>query len=62
MAAVLVFELSNDYAIALPLLLATAIATFLSRFLRADSIYSAELRTRGVAWEQTLESRRVIQE
>jgi CIC family chloride channel protein len=58
MAAVMVFELSGDYAIAMPLLLATALATFVSRQLRADSIYTAELRQRGVAWQLTLDGRR----
>ncbi len=60
MAAVLVFEFSRDYAVVVPLLLATAVATLLSRFMRSDSIYSAELRGRGVAWELTLEGRRVF--
>lgn len=60
MAALLVFELSGDYAIALPLLLATAIAAATSRLLRQDSIYGAELRKRGIAWELTLEGRRVV--
>jgi CIC family chloride channel protein len=59
MAAVLVFELSGDYAIALPLVLATALATLVSRAMRRDSIYGAELERRGVAWELTLEGRRV---
>jgi CIC family chloride channel protein len=58
MAAVMVFELSGDYAIALPLVLATALATFMSRRLRSDSIYTAELRQRGVAWQLTLDGRR----
>ncbi len=58
MAAVMVFELSGDYAIALPLLLATAVASFVSRRLRRDSIYTAELRQRGVAWRLTLDGRR----
>jgi CIC family chloride channel protein len=58
MAAVMVFELSGDYAIALPLVLATALATFASRRLRADSIYTAELRERGAAWQLTLDGRR----
>jgi CIC family chloride channel protein len=58
MAAVMVFELSGDYAIALPLVLATALGTFLSRLLRRDSIYTAELRQRGVAWQLTLDGRR----
>ncbi len=57
MAAVMAFELSGDYAIVLPLLLATAISTLVSRALRRDSIYTAELRERGVGWELTLEGR-----
>jgi CIC family chloride channel protein len=57
MASVLVFELSGDYAIVLPLLLATSVATIVSRHLRADSIYTAELSGRGVAWKLTLEGR-----
>ena len=61
MAAVLVFELSGDYAIVLPLMLATATATLLSRVLRADSIYGAELRKRGFAWDMTLDGRKVLE-
>lgn len=60
LAAVLVFELSGDYAIALPLVLATALATLISRSLRRDSIYTAELSQRGVGWEVTMEGRRVL--
>jgi CIC family chloride channel protein len=59
MAAVMVFELSGDYAIAAPLVLATAVATLLSRGMGSDSIYAAELRRRGVSWEITMEGRRV---
>jgi chloride channel protein, CIC family len=60
MAAVMVFELSGDYAIALPLVLATAIATLISRRLRRESIYTAELGERGIGWEVTMEGRRVL--
>jgi CIC family chloride channel protein len=60
MAAVLVFELSGDYAIALPLVLATALATLVSRRLRRESIYAAELKSRGISWELTFEGRHVI--
>lgn len=60
MAAVLVFELSGDYAIVLPLLVATALGTGVARRLRVDSIYATELRRRGVAWSVTLEGRRVV--
>jgi CIC family chloride channel protein len=59
MAAVMAFELSGDYAVVLPLLLATAIASAVSRKLRKDSIYGAELRARGMAWQLTLEGRRM---
>jgi CIC family chloride channel protein len=51
MATVLVFELSGDYAIALPLLTATAIATLVSRRIHRESIYTEELRKRGRRWE-----------
>jgi CIC family chloride channel protein len=57
MAAVLAFELSGDYSVVLPLVLATAIATALARTLDRDSIYMAELRERGVAWELTMSGR-----
>jgi CIC family chloride channel protein len=60
MAAVLVFELSGDYAIVLPLVLSTAIATLVSRRLRRESIYAAELKRRGIAWELTFDGRRLI--
>lgn len=59
MASVMAFELSGDYAIALPLLLSTTLATVASRWLRADSIYGAELRRAGVGWELTLEGRKL---
>jgi CIC family chloride channel protein len=58
-AAVLVFELSGDYAIALPLLFTTAIATAVSRALGTVSVYEAELRRRGLEWRLTLEGRSI---
>ncbi len=57
MACVLVFELSGDYAIVLPLLLATAVATSVARLLRPSSVYTDELRRRGVAWEGSITER-----
>ena len=58
-AAVLVFELSGDYGIVLPLLLATVVATAVSRGLGSESVYEAELRRKGLGWRLTLEGRRV---
>lgn len=54
MASALAFEMSGDYALVVPLLLATALATATARALRPDSIYAAELRRRGVAWDTSL--------
>jgi len=59
MAAVMAFELSGDYAVVLPLMLATGVATIISRSMRKESIYTSELRSRGVGWELTLEGRRL---
>jgi CIC family chloride channel protein len=58
-AAVMIFELSGDYAVALPLLLATMVSTTLSRMLGSESIYETELRKRGLAWDLTLEGRQL---
>jgi CIC family chloride channel protein len=56
-AAIMVFELSGDYAIALPLLLSTVVATWVARGLGGESLYQAELRRRGLGWELTLDGR-----
>ena len=61
-AAVLVFELSGDYAIVLPLLLATVVATTVSRGLGSESVYEAELRRKGLGWELTLDGRQMTGE
>lgn len=61
MAAVMAFELSGDYAVVLPLVLVTAIATLVARALRRSSIYTAELQQRGIGWEVTMEGRRVVE-
>jgi chloride channel protein, CIC family len=58
-AAVMVFELSGDYPIVVPLILATAVATGVARALGRDSVYTAELRRRGLGWEMTIDGRRM---
>jgi CIC family chloride channel protein len=61
-AAVMVFELSGDYLIALPLILATVVATTASKALGDESVYETELRKRGLRWEMTLEGRQMKDE
>lgn len=46
-AILIVFEMTNDYAIVLPLMLATAISYLVARRLEPDSLYSGWLRRRG---------------
>jgi len=58
-AAVMVFELSGDYAIALPLILTTVVSTSISRALGTESVYESELRKRGLGWDLTLEGRQI---
>ena len=57
MAAALAFELSGDYALDTPLLAGTTIAALVSRRLRPDSIYTEELRRRGIPWRGSLTER-----
>ncbi|HUU35080.1 MAG TPA: chloride channel protein [Vicinamibacterales bacterium] len=58
-AAVMIFELSGDYPIVLPLLMATIVATTVSRRLGSKSIYETELHRRGLGWNLTLEGRQM---
>jgi len=60
-AAVLACELSGDWRLVLPLLIACALAAGLARRLYIDSVYTAELTKRGLRWRLTLEGRRVIE-
>ena len=57
MAATLAFELSGDYSLVIPLLAGTSLAALLSRRLRADSVYTEELRRRGIPWRGSLTER-----
>jgi CIC family chloride channel protein len=44
----MLFELTGDYAVILPLMFAVAIATGISRALSRDTIYTLKLRRRGI--------------
>jgi CIC family chloride channel protein len=47
-AVILVFELTGDYGLVLPLMLATALATFLGDRLHPDSTYTMSLARKGI--------------
>ena len=51
-AVIIVFELTGDYSIILPLMLAVVVATGISRRLSRDSIYTLKLRRRGIDIER----------
>jgi chloride channel protein, CIC family len=52
----LVFEMTNDYAIVLPLMLTVVVAHFVARRLEPDSLYSGWLRRRGESVEHSVEA------
>ena len=47
-AVLIIFELTGDYALILPLMLAVVVATVLADRLSPDSIYTLKLRRRGI--------------
>jgi len=47
-AVLIIFELTGDYGVVLPLMLSSAVAAATSRALETDSLYTAPLRRRGV--------------
>ncbi len=54
MAAVMMLELTSDAALALPLLIASTIATLVARAIHRESLYTEELRRRRVVWPARL--------
>ncbi|MER6629900.1 chloride channel protein [Streptomyces sp. NPDC000987] len=50
-AVVILFELTGEYSIILPLMLAIVLATAVSRLLTGDTIYTLKLRRRGIDLE-----------
>ena len=51
-AILIVFEMSNDYQLILPLMLATVLATLVAERLYKDSIYTLKLTQRGIRLQQ----------
>ena len=58
-AAVMTFELSGDYPIALPLIVAAVTATVVSKAFGSESVYETELKKRGLGRDITLEGRQM---
>ena len=55
-AILILFELTRDYSIILPLMVAVVTATALSRAMMKDSIYSLKLRRRGIFLSESRQS------
>lgn len=51
-AILIVFEMSNDYGLILPLMIAAVSASYLSQVLFSDSMYTAKLTRRGIRFVQ----------
>jgi CIC family chloride channel protein len=47
---IILFELTADYRVTLPAMLATVVATGVARLVHPDSIYTQSLRMRGIKW------------
>ncbi|MBN1342654.1 MAG: chloride channel protein [Phycisphaerae bacterium] len=54
-AILIIFELTNDYRVILPVMLAVVGATGIARLLLRDSIYTLKLRRRGVRFGTTMD-------
>ncbi len=52
-AIMILFEMTNNYQLILPLMLASVISTIISRVLSKDSIYTLKLTRRGIKLSQT---------
>ncbi len=57
LAIIMIFELTQNYGIVLPLMLTSVTAYWVARTMRRTSIYTEELRRRGMRWEGTVQER-----
>jgi chloride channel protein, CIC family len=55
-ALVIIFELTNDYKIILPLMISTIIGVLTASALTRESIYTHKLKRKGIAFERGLEA------
>lgn len=51
-AILIVFEMSNDYKLILPLMLATVLSTLLAELMFSESIYTLKLRLKGITLQR----------
>lgn len=51
-AVLIVFEMSNDYKLILPLMIATVLSTFLAEYLFSESIYTLKLKLKGIVLQR----------
>ena len=51
-AVLIIFEMSNDYKLILPLMLATVLSTLLAEHLFSDSIYTLKLVAKGISLQR----------
>jgi CIC family chloride channel protein len=51
-AVLIVFEMSNDYQLILPLMLATVLSTLLAEYLFTESIYTLKLKLKGITLQR----------
>jgi CIC family chloride channel protein len=57
LSTVMIFEMTGNYAIVLPLILSTSLSVLVARRLSPSSVYTRELAKRGIAWEGSIEER-----
>ena len=51
-AVIIVFEMSNDYKLIIPLMMATVLATLLAEHLHKESIYTLKLKLKGITLQR----------
>jgi CIC family chloride channel protein len=56
LALIMIFELTQNTAILLPMMVVSMLAVLSARALEADSIYIQSLRSAGIVWEKTPEA------
>jgi CIC family chloride channel protein len=56
LAVIMIFELTQNTAVLLPMMLVSVLAVATARTFQKDSIYVASLRSAGIVWEKTPEA------